>query len=88
MDAMAQRGSLRHHALSAGLRGKRLANDLFFTVAPPHWHHSREELDFMTRFSTAHWFAAGYAAWSFTEDGGRETDFTGLDRRWDPRCKE
>ena len=35
-----------------------------------------------------HLFAAGYAAWSFTDDGGRKTDFTGIDRRWDPRCKD
>jgi len=88
IDAIATRGTLLHVALSAQLRSKRVANDLFFALVPPHWHHSREELSVMTRISLSRWFQYGYCAWRFTESGAPKVPLPkGIDKRWDPRCK-
>src|SRR5262249_32678184 len=48
VDERAPRGTIRHAAMSAALRSRRIANDLFFAVIPPHWHHTPEELAQMT----------------------------------------
>lgn len=87
IDDQARRGSIKHATLSAGLRSKRICNDLFFAVLPPHTHHSREELASMRRTPTSLWFQYGYCAWRFNESGERKADLTGVDRRWDPRCR-
>jgi hypothetical protein len=86
VDARAPRGDLKHAWLSAQLRSKRLLNDLFFAVIPPHWHHSRAELAAMAPISMWRWFHYGYGAWRFTETGEPKPDLAGVDRRWDPRC--
>jgi hypothetical protein len=87
VDARARRGSLRHAALSAALRTKRIANDLFFATIPPHWHHTREELEGMTRVSLSRWFQYGYCAWRFDDTGAPRSHLgPDIDRRWDPRC--
>ena len=44
VDEIASRGSVGHAVRSAGLRSKRVFNDLFFALIPPHTHHSRDEL--------------------------------------------
>jgi hypothetical protein len=100
VDARAPRGSVRHALLSLSLRSRRVANDLFFAVIPPHWHHSPEELRAMTPIGIGRWFQYGYCAWRFDDEGnpradlGRDIDETGdasasrsVDRRWDPRCQ-
>jgi hypothetical protein len=88
MDERAPRGSLRHALLSLSLRVPRVANDLFFAVLPPRWHHSREELSAMTRVPIGRWFQYGCCAWRFTDDGApRAALGPELDRRWDPRCR-
>ncbi len=86
IDRAAPRGTLRHAAASAALRAKRVANDLYFAAIPPHWHHTREELQSMTRVSMRRWYQYGYCAWRFTENGDVKHDLAGVDRRWDPRC--
>jgi hypothetical protein len=63
-----------------------VANDLYFALIPPHWHHTRDELRGMTRVSMARWYRYGYCAWRFNEDGEPKSDLAGADRRWDPRC--
>jgi hypothetical protein len=87
IDEAAPRGTLRHAARSACLRSKRVVNDLFFALIPPHWHHTREELSSMRRTPTVRWFQYGYCAWRFTESGEPKEKSTGVDRRWDPRCQ-
>lgn len=87
MDARARRGSLAHALLSARLRSTRVANDLAFAVLPPRWHHSRAELASMRPITVARWFQYGYCAWRFTPEGEPRHDLTGVDRRWDPRCR-
>jgi hypothetical protein len=87
IDAISPRGSIRHAATSAGLRSKRILNDFFFALTPPHWHHTREELSSMRRIATSRWFQYGYCAWRFTESGETKADLAGVDRRWDPRCR-
>jgi hypothetical protein len=86
IDARARRGTLKHAALSLGLRSRRVANDLLFAALPPQWHHSREELLAMRTVSLAKWFQYGYCAWRFEEDGSPKADISAVDRRWDPRC--
>jgi hypothetical protein len=88
-DPLATRGSLRHAALSARLRSKRVANDLFFALIPPHWHHTREELAQMRSTPIVRWFQYGYCAWRFTETGEPWNDLpVDVDKRWDPRCAD
>jgi hypothetical protein len=87
-DAAAPRGSVAHLRRSLALRAKLIANDLFFAAIPPHWHHTRAELEGMCDVPTHRWFQYGYCAWRFTETGAVKTDLTGVDRRWDPRCDD
>jgi len=87
VDATSARGTPQHAWLSARLRSKRVLNDLFFALIPPHWHHSREELRSMSGIAAWQWFQYGYCAWRFTETGEVKADLAGVDRRWDPRCK-
>jgi hypothetical protein len=47
VDSLAQRGSFKHFYFSLKLRSKRVANDLFFAVIPPHWHHTPKQLEVM-----------------------------------------
>jgi hypothetical protein len=82
VDTVARRGSIRHAALSVRLRSKRVANDLFFALIPPHWHHTRDELAQMRQTPISRWFQYGYCAWRF-RDSAESSD---VDRRWDPRC--
>jgi len=87
IDTVAPRGSLRHARLSLVLRTKRIANDLFFAAIPPHWHHSRAELEQMRPVSAWRWFQYGYCAWRFDDSGARKTELPpDVDMRWDPRC--
>jgi|SRR4051812_48197112 len=87
VDARAPRGTLSHARWSAQLRLSRVVNDLFFATFPPQWHHSAEELKAMRSASTWRWFQYGYCAWRFDDSGREKQDLTGVDRRWDPRCK-
>ncbi len=86
IDEFSPRGTLKHAGLSACLRLKRVVNDLFFALIPPHWHHTPEELSSMRRISILRWFQYGYCAWCFTESGDLKKDLENVDRRWDPRC--
>lgn len=86
-DSVAARGSLEHFAMSAIVRSKRIANDLFFAVLPPRWHHTSEQLLAMRKISAGRWFQYGYCAWRFTDSGEVKQDLSKVDRRWDPRCR-
>jgi hypothetical protein len=86
IDARFRRGTLRHVGMSALLRSRRVANDLFFAVLPPQWHHTQEELRAMSSISFTRWFQYGYCAWRFDDTGSPKPDLTGCDPRWDPRC--
>lgn len=88
-DAAAPRGSMRHLVRSMGIRSKRIVNDLFFAVLPPHWHHTSRELASMTRIPISQWFQFGYAPWRFDESGQLRKDLPAdVDKRWDPRCDD
>jgi hypothetical protein len=52
-DSVAKRGSLKHLFLSLRLRSKRVVNDIFFAVIPPHWHHTPKQLQQITSISAA-----------------------------------
>ena len=86
-DDVAPRGSFKHFFLSLSLRARRVANDFSFSVIPPHWHHTADELRIMRTISISRWFTYGYAAWRFTEAGEAKSDLSGADPRWDPRCR-
>lgn len=89
MDRIAPPGTVRHAVRSLPLRIARIGNDLFFTVLPPQWHHSREELETLRRFSVRHWFQCGYGPYRFVETGDLHTDLDALpEPRWDPRCRD
>ena len=87
IDRLSPRGSPRHVVLSLGLRSRRVANDLFFAMLPPRWHHTPQELESMTTIPLLRWFQYGYCAWRFTETGEPKVDLSRVDRRWDPRCE-
>jgi hypothetical protein len=89
IDKFAPRGTARHLWLSMVLRSKRILNDLFFALLPPHWHHTREQLVIMRGIPISKWFQYGYCAWKFTKDGDIRNDLpASVDKRWDPRCKK
>ncbi|MGD9854749.1 MAG: hypothetical protein AB7U20_07335, partial [Planctomycetaceae bacterium] len=85
IDSSAPRGSLKHFAHSLYVRSRRVANDLFFAVIPPHWHHTPQQLAAMRNVPAARWFQYGYCAWRFTDSGEIKADLSTVDRRWDPR---
>src|SRR3954468_22613212 len=87
LDRVAPRASVRHVTHSVILRASRVANDLFFALIPPDWHHSAEELAAMRKISFLRWFQYGYCAWRFTETGEVKNDLSNIDKRWDPRCR-
>jgi hypothetical protein len=88
-DEVAPRGTFKHCFLSMSLRARRIANDLFFSAIPPHWHHTPEELRGMRPIPIKKWFFYGYSAWQFDESGEVRSDLDGReDRRWDPRCQK
>jgi hypothetical protein len=86
IDEAAPRGTVRHAIRSLALRGRRVANDAFFTVTPPQWHHAPPELVGMASIPARRWFQFVFWAWRFTQDGELRGDVSNVDRRWDPRC--
>jgi hypothetical protein len=88
-DEVAPRGSVTHFLLSLSLRTKRILNDLFYTLIPPHWHHTAEDLRDIRAVPLKKWFFYGAAQWQFNESGEKRTDLNGTeDRRWDSRCNK
>lgn len=89
MDRAASPGTLKHMAKSAPYRMRRIGNDLFFALIPPHWHHTPDELASLQPFSLWHWFQAGYRPYRFRESGEWLPRHEATrEARWDPRCKE
>ncbi len=72
--------------LSVALRTRRLGNDFFYALIPPHWHHTPAELSGMVGVPLPRWFDFGYSAWRFTESGEERVLDGSEDPRWDPRC--
>ena len=64
-DRIATEGSPKHVAFSFIKRVGSLSNNLFYSIIPPHLHHTREQLGCMTQASTKAWFLHGYAPWKF-----------------------
>ena len=87
IDFRAERGSARHFILSVVFRSRRAANDLFFALIPPHWHHTPEQLSVMRPVALRKWFFYGYRPWRFDESGEVRADLSAADPRWDPRCR-
>lgn len=87
-DRLAPRGTFRHAVHSLRIRSARLGNDLFFALIPPHWHHTRAELEGMSRTPLKRWLEYGYRPWRFTEAGELREDLPNVDKRWDPRCDD
>jgi len=89
VDSIAPPGTVRHALHALPLRLKRVANDLFFALLPPQWHHSRAELEMLRPFPARFWFQAGYGPYRFSETGGMlPQDEWVREPRWDPRCKD
>lgn len=64
-DSFAPEGCIRHRLLSAGFRLRSFVNNLFYSVIPPHWHHTPQELAQMHPGSARRWFLHGYAPWTY-----------------------
>jgi hypothetical protein len=87
IDRIAKRGTLRHLVFSIVLRSSTILNDVYFSLFPPHWHHTPEEIKAFHSATVKLWFQYGYCAWRFDENGGYKELSGKEDRRWDPRCK-
>ena len=88
-DRIAKRGTIRHMLLSLKLRSKLVANDLFFAILPPHWHHTKEQLASLHAVSLKRWFQAGYGPYRFAETGELlPLHEVFREPRWDPRCDD
>ncbi len=89
VDMIAAPGTLRHAAKSLQLRSKRIANDLWFALIPPHWHHTPDELKSLRSVTVKQWFQAGYGPYRFAETGEfLSPDKVKREPRWDPRCND
>ena len=89
IDGIAPPGTFRHVLHAIPLRLKRIANDLFFAVLPPHWHHTRGELATLRLLPVRSWFQCGYGPYRFAETGEMLSDAAMVrEPRWDPRCKD
>ena len=66
-DKIAKEGTLKHYVHSFARRVPSFANNLFFTVTPPHLHHTKEELAPMCAASFKDWFLHGYAPWTYPD---------------------
>ncbi|MFM6927851.1 MAG: hypothetical protein ACKOX6_05265 [Bdellovibrio sp.] len=66
-DKIAAEGTLKHYAYSCLRRIRSLANNIFFSVIPPHWHHTKTDLESMMPASAKEWFLHGYAPWSYPD---------------------
>ncbi len=66
-DKVAQEGSAKHYVASVGRRVRSLGNNIFYSVVPPHWHYTAEDLKSMTPVPAHKWFLHGYAPWQFPD---------------------
>jgi len=87
IDRIAKRGSVKHVFCSVLVRTIVIVNDLYFSLFPPHWHHTAEEIKSFHAAPIGLWFQYGYCAWRFDENGSSKELSGEEDRRWDPRCK-
>lgn len=89
VDSVASPGTIRHAATALPLRARRIANDLFFALIPPHWHHTSQELASLHHHATRKWLEAGYSPYRFSETGEYLAgDQITHEPRWDPRCRD
>ena len=88
IDKVAKRRAFKHIFCSIILRVGLILNDFYFTIWPPHWHHTKDDIKSFQLASTKQWFQYGYCAWRFNEKGEYKVLTGQEDRRWDPRCKE
>ena len=63
VDKIAEVGSTKHYLYSFFYRIKSLWDNIYYSIIPPHWHHSSEELKKMRTGSILQWFIHGYAPW-------------------------
>ena len=87
IDRIAKRGTFKHFGCSVILRFSLILNDLYFSIFPPHWHHTEEEIKSLHLASFKKWFQCGYCAWRFDDNGNYKILTGEEDKRWDPRCK-
>lgn len=89
VDRIAPPRTVKHAAHAAPLRLRRIANDLFFAILPPRWHHTRAELQVFHQSPARRWFQAGFGPYRFTESGDPVPEAEIVrEVRWDPRCKD
>lgn len=72
VDQIATEGTLKHYSHSVVSRFKSLGNNLFYSIVPPHWHHSKRDLEAMRDASARAWFLHGYAPWRFPNPLNRD----------------
>ncbi|MGZ3742467.1 MAG: hypothetical protein ACXWRE_01300 [Pseudobdellovibrionaceae bacterium] len=66
-DRIAAEGTIRHYAYSSFQRIRSFGNNIFFSIIPPHWHHTKQDLEYMTPASAKEWFLHGYAPWEYPD---------------------
>lgn len=66
-DRLAKEGTLKHYAYSVFRRIKSFENNAFYSIIPPHWHHTAEDLVGMQPATAREWFLHGYAPWTYPD---------------------
>lgn len=73
-DEFADEGSGKNVAYSIVRRAGSFGNNIFYSIIPPHWHHTKEDLQYMMPASAKEWFLHGYAPWKYA-DPSKEKSF-------------
>lgn len=66
-DKYATEGSSKHVFYSFGRRVRSFGTNLFYSVIPPHWHHTKEDLQYISPASAIELFLHGYAPWNYED---------------------
>ncbi len=66
-DKLNSKSRAFHYFYSFLLRTRSFGKNIFYSVIPPHFHHKREDLEYMLPASESEWFLHGYAPWAYPD---------------------
>jgi hypothetical protein len=60
--------SIRRLTCAVTLRIESFFINLYYSLLPPHFHHTNEELTELKKSTLIHWFLFGYAPWNYDKN--------------------